>query len=149
MVRKPDRFRLYDVTVWMGGRGDPESSHTEVYSARTPVEARYQAWLDFSDVFSGVKFREFLSISEVRVSAEPLRSDGYEYIRKAYGVDPRVGQRVEFGRPGEEPKRGTILYPSATSSAYLIIGLDGKRGRYPFHPREPGLRLLEEGESQL
>ena len=54
-----------------------------------------------------------------------------EYIRKAYGINCRVGQRVRYHPPGKAPTEGTIL---GATGAYLKVRLDTLQGIAAFHP---------------
>ncbi len=53
-------IRVYDVVVM----GYPARQ----YSARSPAKARYQAWLNYSDVFDGAEFKDFCEKTYVRLS---------------------------------------------------------------------------------
>lgn len=57
----------------------------------------------------------------------------YDYVRRAYGVDPIVGKRVQhqvtkrFGEIGREDK---------SQGHYVMVRFDGQKFRSPCHPTE-------------
>jgi hypothetical protein len=55
----------------------------------------------------------------------------YDYVRRAYGVDPKVGQRV---RHLEIDRFGTIVQENKSASHYVQVKLDGQRFASPCHP---------------
>lgn len=52
----------------------------------------------------------------------------YDYIRRVYGVDPRVGQRITM-----DGKPGVIIRPQGDPQ-YLRIRLDGQKYGWDTHP---------------
>ncbi len=57
----------------------------------------------------------------------------YDYVKRAYGVNPVVGARVthtEF-RP---PKPGVIAPENPSSGHYVMVKFDGERHASPCHP---------------
>ena len=52
----------------------------------------------------------------------------YEYIRRTYGVDPQIGQRVTVAG-----KSGTILRPIGDPQ-YLRVRFDDRPFAVPVHP---------------
>lgn len=56
----------------------------------------------------------------------------YDYVRKTYGVDPRIGQRVRHTITGH---LGTVVI-SRTSLHYVRVVFDGERRRAFCHPTE-------------
>jgi hypothetical protein len=54
----------------------------------------------------------------------------YDYVRRAYGVDPVVGQRV---RHTEVDKAGVIAKPGPAGH-YVYVRFDGERHASPCHP---------------
>lgn len=74
-------WNLYEVTVTAG-----DYVATSTLSAATRSRAVYQAFLDYSDVWT-VSFRDFLSMVRVR-RVSSCAYDGYAYVRCAYGVEP-------------------------------------------------------------
>jgi hypothetical protein len=52
----------------------------------------------------------------------------YDYIRRTYGVDPKVGQRITMsGKPG------VIVRPQGDPQ-YLAVRFDGQKHASPVHP---------------
>jgi len=56
----------------------------------------------------------------------------YEYVRRAYGVDPVRGERV---RHHVTRKEGTIARPGSAGH-YVYVRFDGERHPSPCHPTE-------------
>lgn len=58
-----------------------------------------------------------------------------DYIRKAYGLTCKRGQRVRYSPPGKQPREGTIM---GARGQYLRIKLDPLPGMVchtsDFHP---------------
>lgn len=66
-----------------------------------------------------------------------------EYIRNAYGVPAKRGQRVHYTGNQNAPSRyGTI---TGASGAHLKIRMDGDRLSQPYHPTWE-LEYLEESQ---
>lgn len=128
------RWRTYAVTV--DGFEQPMT-----VSAPTASKARYDKWLDFTDV-NGCTFKEFLKISHVRTcDAPPRESDGYGYVRRAYSVDPTIGQRVRLRNEGRSSGlEGEVVYPGP-STAHVHVAIDGRDHAVPVHPMN--VELLE------
>ncbi len=55
----------------------------------------------------------------------------YDYVRRYYGVDPVVGQRV---RHTEINKSGVIARESPSQAQYVMVKLDGQKLASPCHP---------------
>jgi hypothetical protein len=58
---------------------------------------------------------------------------GYEYIKRAYSVDPVVGQRVTHTVTG---KSGEIGREDKSQGHYVMVRFDGMKHRLPCHPTE-------------
>ena len=54
-----------------------------------------------------------------------------EYIRKAYGMTCKVGQRVRYSPPGRPAREGVIV---GASSAHLRIKMDDAPHAGLYHP---------------
>lgn len=103
-----------------------------VYSAKSPAAARAEAWRNYSEC-RDCTFREFLRISRVRVCPVP-DDDGYSYVRRAYGVDPKIGGRVRLVNEGPSTGlEGTVAYPGR-STAHVHVLLDGRDHVVSVHP---------------
>jgi hypothetical protein len=63
-------------------------------------------------------------------------SMGYEYIKKAYGVAPVVGQQVKHE---VTRKLGKITRESRSASHYVMVRFEGCNHSLPCHPLELGL----------
>lgn len=108
-------WRLYEVTI---KRGPHEA--TSVLSGRSPGHARYEAYLSFSDAWP-CSFRQFLSLVSVRRIQSAI-DDGYGYVRRAYGVDPQIGQQIELRNEGAwNGKRGVIVHPGKSTTASIHV----------------------------
>ena len=57
----------------------------------------------------------------------------YDYIRRAYGVDPIVGKRVRHAITGDS---GTIARENRSASHYVHVRFDGQKHAAPCHPTE-------------
>jgi hypothetical protein len=56
----------------------------------------------------------------------------YDYVRRAYGVDPKLGQRV---RHTEIDKVGKVARENKSQSHYVMVTFDGcTAGPLPCHP---------------
>lgn len=119
-------LRLYSVELRGLGACTP-------VNARSPSAAKAEVWR--SDVFCDMTFVAFLTHyrPKVRLAAVPA-PDGYDYVRRAYGLDVTVGQRVLVNDgPGLKDAPGTVLYPGR-STAHVIVALDGWKHPACVHP---------------
>ena len=60
----------------------------------------------------------------------------YDYIKKAYRVEPQVGARVQHD---VTRKFGTIARESRSASHYVMVKFEGSKHSLPCHPLELGL----------
>lgn len=67
-----------------------------------------------------------------------------EYINKTYGLDAKIGGRVEYTGGGKPKQLGTI---KGADGAHLVIQLDGDPAHGLFHPTWE-LKILSEVEVQ-
>ena len=103
-----------------------------VYSAKSPGAARAEAWRSFTSAYE-CTFKDFLRISRVRAVPVP-KSDGYEYVRRNYGVDPKVGGRVRLVNEGPSTGlEGEVVYPGI-STAHVHVLIDGRDHISHVHP---------------
>lgn len=120
-------MRTYAVTVTM-----TSGQHTATYSAKSPASARAEAWRNFTSAFD-CTFRDFLRISRVKACPVPV-DDGYGYVRRNYGVDPKVGGRVRLVNEGPSTGlEGEIVYPGV-STAHVHVLMDGRDHVVNVHP---------------
>lgn len=99
-------------------------------TALTASKARMQVFRIHQDAF-GCTFREFLAhrVKVRRAADAPLEPHVYSYIRRCYGLDVRVGQRVlADGKPGE------VALPG--NGPYVYVLRDGEGQVFPYHPNE-------------
>lgn len=129
------RWRTYAVTV--DGFEQPMT-----VSARSTSAARYDAWLSVSEFWGDLSFRDFLGMAQVRSCAPPSRDkDGYGYVRRAYGVDPTIGQRVRLkNEHTSSGLEGEVVYPGP-STAHVHVVIDGRDHAVSVHPMN--VELLE------
>ncbi|WP_158811224.1 hypothetical protein [Beijerinckia sp. L45] len=115
-VSPPQRpWSLFEITV--RGR-DPFT-----LSAPTRSKARAEAWRRYADAWN-IPFRDFLLLVSVR-RAGALADDGYDYVRRTYGVEVAIGDRIALTNEGASSgKTGTVVYPGA-STRYLSVVFDG------------------------
>lgn len=57
----------------------------------------------------------------------------YDYVRRTYGVDPRVGARVRHTVTGQF---GKIARESLSAGHYVQVRFDGAKYALPCHPTE-------------
>lgn len=55
----------------------------------------------------------------------------YEYVKRSYGVNPEVGQRV---RHTGINKWGTVARENRSQSHYVMVHFDSQRHASPCHP---------------
>lgn len=55
----------------------------------------------------------------------------YDYVKRAYGVNPKVGQRV---RHTEVDKLGKITRERLSQAHYVMVRFDGEKHPSPCHP---------------
>lgn len=91
-----------------------------------------------------VTFKDFLRIVRVRRCPVP-DNDGYDYVRRAYGVDPKVGQRCRLVNEGPSTGEvGEIIYPGLTTASIHVI-VDGRTFAVRVHPMN--VELLAQAEA--
>ncbi len=128
-------WNLYEVTVTAG-----DYVATSTLSAATRSRAVYQVFLGYSEVWT-ISFRDFLSMVRAR-RVSTCADDGYGYVRRAYGVDPRIGAEVELVDEGDwTGKRGQVVHPGKSTTAYVHVVFEGVRHAMPCHPRS--IRITE------
>lgn len=118
-------WRTYEITV----DGFPPFP----MSAPTRSKARAEAYSRFSEPYPDVTFGDFVKACRVRVCAVPT-NDGYDYVRRCYGVDPKIGQRVWLINEGPSTgQSGEVVYPGqSTASVHVVI--DGRDFPVRVHP---------------
>lgn len=121
----------YDVTIDFRGE-----THTETFVATSPGKARARCWHSLAGAgFDDLTFKEFLKcVRRVRQCHQPS-SDGYDYIKRAYDKDFKVGDRVRLNE-GEGSSRGlegVVVYPGR-STAHVHVLIDGRDHAVTVHP---------------
>jgi hypothetical protein len=120
-------MRTYTVEVSMHS-----GLSAQTYSAKSPAAARAAAWRDFTSAWD-CTFKDFLRISRVRACPVPA-DDGYAYVRRNYGVDPKVGARCRLVNEGPSTGlEGEVVYPGP-STAHVHVRLDGRDHNSIVHP---------------
>ncbi len=121
-------IRMYEVTV----DGFPPVT----YSAMSPAKARAEAWRNFSSAYDCTRrltFKDFLKISKVRRCGPPA-NDGYDYVRRNYGINPKIGDRVRLINEGTiSGMEGEVVYPDI-STAHVHVVIDGRDHAVCVHP---------------
>lgn len=104
-----------------------------VLTAPTRSKARYEAWQRFSEPYPDVTFGQFARKCRVVACAAPP-NDGYDYVRRTYGVSPRLGQRARLINEGSSSgMEGQIVYPGrSTASVHMVM--DGRSFTTRVHP---------------
>lgn len=119
--------QTYEVDVEMGNQ-----RISRVYSARSAGAARAEAWRSFSSAWE-CTFKDFLRISRTRACPVP-DDDGYSYVRRYYGVDPKIGERVRLINEGSSTGlEGTVIYPGPYT-AHVHVMIDGRKYSSTVHP---------------
>lgn len=103
-------------------------------TARSAAAARYDSFQSYAECRS-VTFKDFLRICRVK-RAEPPVVDGYDYVRRAYGVDPRIGQTVRLKNEGSRwnGREGVVLYPNKSSTAHVHVAMPDVKHPLIVHP---------------
>lgn len=102
-------------------------------SARSRSKARYDAFQRFREPYPDVTFGEFARRCRV-LSCRVPADDGYGYVRRSYGVDPRVGDRVRLVNEGPSSgQEGIVIYPGR-STAHIHVVVDGRDFAVSVHP---------------
>ena len=125
--------------IWAVTITDGFYTSTSNYPAPSRGAARFEAFRHVSDVWD-IDFRSFLAICSVRRASAPA-VDGYDYVRRAYNVDARLGRRVTIKNEGRDlnGRGGVIVYPNKSSTAYVHVVLDGESRVSIVHPRSVDL----------
>ena len=113
-------MKMFDVTV--------EGYGTAVMVAQSRGKALADAWR--SPAFD-CTFGDFLKIAKARVTTETPYPDGYDSVRRNYGVDPRIGQRVRILE--SELGEGVVVYPGP-STCYVHVAVGGHDRPICVHP---------------
>lgn len=107
-----------------------------VMSAPSRGKARAESYRSWREARPRARFGDFLQRSRV-VACEPPADDGYDYVRRYYGVDPRIGDRVYvLGSKGRSnAKHGVVTYPGLTTAS-VHVAFDGHDFAMRVHPSE-------------
>lgn len=121
--------------VWPFWRIEVQGYPPYVIQARSRGAAFSDAFRSYSECRE-VTFRDFLRIARVRPAAAPA-DDGYGYVRRAYGIDLKVGQRLTLRGDHVNPdKLGTVLHPNRGTTNYIHLVIDGHKFGVVAHPME-------------
>ena len=104
-------------------------------SAKSASAAKYDAWGRFREPYPDVTFLEFLKRTRATSCPPPEPPlDGYDYVRRNYDLDVRIGDRVELQDEGSSSgKQGRVIYPGP-STAHVHVILDGEAHSSRVHP---------------
>lgn len=103
-------------------------------AAPSRSKARYEAWQRYREPYPDITFGEFARRCRVRGCDVPAR-DGYDYVRRNYGVDVRPGVRVRLQNEGPRfnGREESVIYPGQ-STAHVHLVLDGEKHVSRVHP---------------
>lgn len=119
------RWRTFDVKV---------DEFDCIVCARSRGRAISSLWQRYADVRPGETFRQFRARAMVRPRREPIPDDGYDYVRRNYGLKVTLGQRVRLVNEGPSSGlEGVVLYPGL-STAHVHVGLDTEDRIARVHP---------------
>lgn len=117
---------LFDVTI----SGFPPVT----YQAATRGKALSIAYGDYGILDDGIKFGDFLRIARVTRRHNLPSNDRYGPVRRQYGVDPRVGQRVRLQHEGDwSGREGTVMLPRSYC-CHVVVLVDGEDDVVRVHP---------------
>lgn len=117
---------LFDVTV--------AEFPPMVYQAKTRGKALSMAYSDYGILDDRIKFGDFLRIARARRRADLPADDHYGPVRRQYGVNPTVGQRVRLQREGDwSGREGTVMMPRHDMCHVLVL-VDGEDELCRVHP---------------
>lgn len=104
-----------------------------VATAASRAKARVQAFHSYREQYQCEKFGSFMRRIRITICETP-QNDGYDYVRRNYGVDPKVGQRVTLiNEGGSSGQSGFVIYPGlSTASVHVVI--DGRDFAVRVHP---------------
>lgn len=91
-------------------------------AARSRSAARWEAISRAREVWD-FDVRDALRSARVTPCGAP-EVDGYDYVRRAYGVPVRLGAQVRDLTPGGRADVGAVVYPNKTSTAYIYAAPD-------------------------
>jgi hypothetical protein len=131
--RSPVRtWKLYSVSVSGFGR---EIIHA--LSKQAAVREARQC-----EAFRAMTMTQFSQIATVYRITEPLADDGYEYIRKQFGIEVRIHRRcwVKDTRSPHYGKIGNVLY-AGRSTSRVRVAFEGQDKPLNFHPLEIGMDI--------
>ena len=118
-------WRTYEITV----AGFPPFALSAASCSKAMASA-FSSYLNYDD---RAKFGDFLKLARVRACPVP-EADGYDYVRRAYGVDPTVGQRVRLKNEGPATgEEGVVIYPGQ-HTAHVRVVIDGRDFPVSVHP---------------
>lgn len=100
--------------------------------------AMADAFSRYREPYPDITFREFLKRTRVTACAAPT-IDGYAYVRRNYGLNVRLGQRVRLkGEGAISGREGEVVYPGE-STAHVVVLLDGEQHPSCVHPHSVDL----------
>lgn len=125
-VARAPMWPLFDVTV----QGFPPLT----YQAATRGKALSMAYGDYGILDDRIKFGAFLRIASARRRHDVPADDHYGPVRRQYGVDPTVEQRVRLQHEGDwSGREGTVLFPRSPMCHVLVL-VDGENEPVRVHP---------------
>ena len=128
--------------TWKAYKVELDGHEAYVGTAASRAKMRVNAFHSYREMYQCEKFGSFMRRIRITVCETPA-NDGYGYVRRNYGVDPKVGQRVTLINEGSSSGQGGfVIYPGrSTASVHVVI--DGRDFAVRVHPTNVDLGVAE------
>ncbi len=124
--------------TWRTFKVEVDGHDPFITSAPSRAKARLGSFDNYRELWPATRFGEFMRICRITVCPVPA-NDGYDYVRRNYGVDPKVGQRAALVNEGPSSgKAGVVIYPGLSTASVHIV-LDGDDHPVRVHPMNVAL----------
>lgn len=120
-------------TAWRTYSIQVDGFPSYVMSAPSRAKARIESFQSYRECRHGVRFRDFIKLCRV-VVCDPPADDGYDYVRRNYGVDPKIGQWVTLKNEGPSSGKGGVVTYPGLSTASVHVAMDGDDFTVRVHP---------------
>lgn len=105
-----------------------------VTTAATRQKAVWALFQGYRESVWRIDFGEFLRVLKIKRRVKPLFDDGYGSVRRQYGVNPHIGQRIRLINEGSQPgKEGNVIYPGR-STCMVHVAYDDSPHSVIVHP---------------